>query len=177
MPTEEWRPIPGWPYEASNRGRVRRSTPYRSTHVGRILRPKTDRYGYLCVRLCSGIQKDFPVHTLVLLAFVGPPPHPSMQTRHLDGVQTNNTPDNLAWGTPQENIDDRARHGRWHPPSAKLTAEQVTEMRALHLAATRGRSRAPRGTIPRLAARFNISAAQVENILYGVSWQSVGGST
>jgi hypothetical protein len=35
-----------------------------------------------------------------------------MECRHLDGNPTNNTPENLAWGTHAENCMDTVRHGR-----------------------------------------------------------------
>ncbi|MCM3521739.1 HNH endonuclease [Curtobacterium sp. P97] len=54
-------------------------------------------------------------HRLVAQAFVAP--YFGDLVRHLDGDQTNNSAANLAWGTAQDNTDDRKRHGRktgWH---------------------------------------------------------------
>jgi hypothetical protein len=68
----------------------------------------------------------------LLFAFVGPCP-PGMQCRHLDGNPQNNSLGNLVWGTPQENADDRIRHGTTPRGEknnlAKLTETQVIEIR------------------------------------------------
>ncbi len=50
------------------------------------------------------------IHTLVLLAFVGPCPE-GMECRHLDGTRTNCALANLCWGTRAENVADQRRHG------------------------------------------------------------------
>src|SRR5262249_40388641 len=66
--------------------------------------------GYLWVKLSDGgfsRPRQYPVHRLVLLAFVGPCP-PRMQCRHFpdpDGM--NNRLENLQWGTSAENHRDR----------------------------------------------------------------------
>ena len=41
-----------------------------------------------------------------------------MECRHLDDDKTNNTPENLCWGTRSENTYDKIRNGR-HPMAAK----------------------------------------------------------
>ena len=73
--------------------------------------PNTD--GYPSVRLTiDGKRKHLAVHRLVARAYLPPRPSPEHEVRHLDGSKTNNCVENLAWGTRQENADDRARHGR-----------------------------------------------------------------
>lgn len=74
-----------------------------------------DQDGYL-------VRGTHKVHRLVLLAFVGPARSKSHVCRHLDGNPANNTLSNLAWGTQQQNWDDRRRHGtdlvgRKHSPA------------------------------------------------------------
>jgi hypothetical protein len=49
---------------------------------------------------------------MVLEAFTGPRPEPAYHARHLDGNPQNNALANLAWGTRQENWEDRRSHGR-----------------------------------------------------------------
>ena len=51
------------------------------------------------------------VHSMLLEAFVCKRPE-GYETRHLNGDGTDNRLDNLAWGTPQENSDDKILHGR-----------------------------------------------------------------
>lgn len=73
------------------------------------------------------------VHGLVLEAFVSDRPS-GMQCRHKNGVRHDNRLENLAWGTPKDNSDDRTRHGTQpvgiKNPRAKLTESQVREIRA-----------------------------------------------
>jgi DNA-binding NtrC family response regulator len=40
------------------------------------------------------------------------PEKDSMQVRHLDGIPANNVPENLVWGSQQENWQDRKAHGK-----------------------------------------------------------------
>jgi hypothetical protein len=120
---EEWRPVVGFEgfYEVSNYGSVRgvdRMIPSNKPgltrlHKGRILKPSTDdRGGYLFVVLVGGGAKRIArIHALVLEAFVGPKPE-GMQARHYpDPNKLNNRADNLIWGTPKENAEDREEHG------------------------------------------------------------------
>ncbi len=69
--------IPGYEnrYEVSDQGRVR--SLYLNKQV--ILKPETKRdTGYQRVVLCvNNVRKHYSVHTLVLLAFIGPPPYAS----------------------------------------------------------------------------------------------------
>lgn len=121
MSEEEWRAVPGWEgmYDVSDQGNVRSLTRTISkpgwgpfTRKGRILRPDIAK-GYLRVTLQNkgaGRADRRLLHHLVLEAFVGPQPD-GMEARHLDGIRTNNTPGNLAWGTRVENAADRDRHG------------------------------------------------------------------
>lgn len=86
-----------------------------SSHSGdwRRLSPSRDAYGYHRARLCNGSGwRDVKVHRLVLEAF-SPNPDPKRLTdvRHLDGNKDNNRLDNLCWGTPKENGEDKVRHG------------------------------------------------------------------
>lgn len=82
----------------------------RGSHTVRERRYTPNRAGYLMVYVASA-GRNVAVHCLVAEAFLGPKPTPNHEVRHLDGDCTNNRPENLAWGTHQENIDDRERHG------------------------------------------------------------------
>jgi hypothetical protein len=111
------------------------------------------------------------VHQLVLEAFVGPRP-PGMQCRHHDGNPGNNALDNLAWGTPAQNVADAIRHGtayclnpNWGPKcrgetvgTSKLTESQVREIRASD------------ETYAALAKRHGISKSNVKMIRTRRSW-------
>lgn len=68
--------------------------------------------GYRIVSLChENVKVTKSVHRLVCMAFHGMPKLKSLQVRHLDGDPGNNDPQNLAWGTQEENWQDRKAHG------------------------------------------------------------------
>lgn len=131
MTVVEWRPVVGWEglYEVSTEGQVRSldkiaAHPY-GTQVrrGKVLWASPNSNGYLNVTLQSrgeGRRKNRLVHQLVLEAFVGPRPDGMEDTRHLNGVQTDNRLANLVWGTTSENMQDRVAHGR-DPNARKIT--------------------------------------------------------
>lgn len=124
LPGERWLPVVGHEdaYEVSNQGRLRSidrisvrfdGVPRRLK--GRLLHPSATPLGYLSA---SGWEHGEPfrlrVHVCVLEAFVGPCPE-GMETRHLNGNPSDNRLDNLCWGTPKENGEDRIRHGTNSP--------------------------------------------------------------
>lgn len=127
-PTQDrWVPIPGYEgtYEISERGSVRSLTrivavpPGRSRRAhGRVLAVHIDKRGYPGVNLWrDGKGKFVLIHRLLLLAFVRPP-ESGEECRHLDGNPANHSLDNLAWGTPSQNILDQVRHGTHNHSSA-----------------------------------------------------------
>lgn len=112
---EEWRPVFGWEetYEISSAGTVRRTSPGKGTRVGHILKSRLDHRGYLFVSLPG--KHCARIHRLLAQTFLGD--IPGQLVRHLDGNPLNNRLENLAWGTAQDNTDDRKAHGRksgWH---------------------------------------------------------------
>lgn len=127
LPHEEWRPVPGYEgiYEVSSLGRVRSLPRERICKngvvkklKGKFLRQSESAGGYLKVGLWDERGgRTFHVHKVVMLGFVGEPPH-GLEVRHLDGNNKNNTLDNLKYGTCSENHLDRVRHGT-HSESRK----------------------------------------------------------
>jgi len=87
---------------------------------------KTEGRSYLYVRLSHDKKsRIFRVHRLVLEAFVGPCPE-GMECRHLDGDPSNNRLENLRWGTPAENTEDKRKHGRHTSKARYYTHEGKT---------------------------------------------------
>jgi hypothetical protein len=87
-----------------------------------------------------------------------------MECRHLDDDPANNRPDNLCWGTREENIADRIRNG-WRSPLAKLTDDDVREIRAICASGTM--------TSGLLAAKFGVSRRTINHIVKMRSWKHV----
>lgn len=120
---ERWLPVPGYEglYEVSSHGQVW-SAP-RATTRGGILKHIIYPNGYHFVTLTrNSKQQRFPVHGLVMIAFVGPYPE-GLEVRHLDGDPGNNrwapgdeeqtrvAGGNLVYGTHSQNMRDKQEHG------------------------------------------------------------------
>jgi hypothetical protein len=102
---------------------------------GKWLKLFPKRHGYLFVTLYDrGCWSHLAVHTAVCTAFHGPRPE-GMEVRHLNGVNTDNRAENLAWGTGVENQADRVLHGTDHRGEknykTSLTEQDVREIRDL----------------------------------------------
>jgi hypothetical protein len=126
--TEHWKAVPGYEghYEVSDQGNVRSldrlieyDLPTRWGGTCKATRrfPATllktwNVKGYPAVNLTvdrSQGRTHFYVHTLVLLAFVGPPPA-DMEACHWDDVPSNNRLSNLRWDTKAANAADKIRN-------------------------------------------------------------------
>ncbi len=92
--------------------------------------------GYLTVTPASnGKYKTRSVHHLVSEDFLGERPK-GMQIRHLDGFQRNNAPENLDYGTQEQNWSDRLVNGLSlgeDHHNSKLTTEIVNDIRESQL--------------------------------------------
>jgi hypothetical protein len=120
---ETWKAIPGYPfYEASDLGSVR-SIDRTEAATGRrlpsvVLKTRVSNSGYVLVNLrdADGKTQTRTVHRLVMLAFAGPCPA-GQQTRHLnDNPLDNRWPENLCYGTREENQADKRVNRPPAPP-------------------------------------------------------------
>ncbi len=127
----EFRPVKRWPgYAVGTDGSVWSSRPHNGRDGDwRRLKQMPDKDGYRKVVLCVGKKlKRVSVHTIVLLAFVGPQPK-GLQCRHLDGNHANNVPGNLCWGTGSQNAQDSILHGT-RPRGERNGQAKMTEAQA-----------------------------------------------
>ena len=131
---ERWIPVPNQNgYEVSSLGRVRsvdRTVPHprsgQLTLRGRVLRANIagNHRGYPTVHLGQNNTKT--VHSLVALAFLGPPE--GRQVRHLNGDPHDNRLENLAYGTVEDNMADMVRHGtQWQQQKTHCPAGHPLE--------------------------------------------------
>ena len=128
-----------------------------------VLKGSVTSKGYLSVTPAhEGRYRTRLVHRLVAEAFYGREPEGLNQVRHLNGDQKDNAPENLDWGTQEDNWSDRLVHGRdtgERHHAAKLTAETVEKIRAAEM---------PQRAV---AARFGVAQSTVWAIRTGRYWQ------
>lgn len=171
---EQWKSIPGYDaYEASSFGRVRIVVRRHNIHPLTILRMRPDKDGYLLVRLSrDGSQEDgreCRVARLIAMTFHGEIPD-DFQVNHVNGVRSDDRPENLEIVTCQENIRHAidtlgARVGERNG-CAKMTDAKVLELRE---------RAAKNETYASLSQAFGVSAVEASNIAKGKTWAHVGG--
>ena len=93
-----WKPIPGLEgFEASDEGHIRNATTQKQLNEHVITT------GYLAVS-CKGCG-HFLVHRLVCMTF-HPTEDTSNQVNHINGIKTDNRPENLEWMSLRDNVRD-----------------------------------------------------------------------
>lgn len=179
---EIWKPIPGYKryYKISNHGRVK-SIPRKVKVItpgkkswhrkfpGVIIKGRANHCGHVGVILFkNGHGRYRFIHSLVLIAFVGPKPK-GTQCCHWDGNPSNNTISNLRWGTPKDNSLDKQRHntmikGEKHS-QAKLTERDILEIRRLYSEEKTSKSQ--------LATRYKVSWQAIYLIVNRRRWKHI----
>lgn len=176
MDNEQWRDVVGFEslYSVSSLGRVRsagRIVPGKHGSLRRLpvtmLKGWKTQEGYVACRLyrSDGTSTTANIHRLVAIAFLGTPP-PRHEVNHVDGHKANNRLENIEYVTHSNNIRHAfstglSKQGAAHH-RAKLTAAQVTEIRAANIS--------PRGSAAALAARFNVAIVTIRKVHRCVTW-------
>lgn len=110
---ERWLPVPDWPYEVSDEGRVRsvdRILPNGQFCAGKVLKATRDSKGYYRVTLRDGRRiATRRVHELVMTVHAGPRPA-GMHILHRNDDHERNDRNSLRYGTQSEN--EREKKGR-----------------------------------------------------------------
>lgn len=165
---EVWLPVPGYAglYEVSNMGHVRNNA------TGLILKPALNRgYEHVALYSAPGKSKTHYIHATVLRAFCGEPPFPGAEACHNNGDRRRNCLTNLRWGSRQDNMDDRSRHGRTRFGTgvrrSKLSESDVRRMRADY--------RAGKSTHA-LARELKISTHTAWCAVTGKTWRHIEGA-
>lgn len=114
-----WKPVPfNDRYEVHPHGSVRNAL------TGKIRKPTKTPSGYMVVSLApsgSGEKtKQFFVHRLVLLTFLGPPRLPTMTCDHINRIRDDNRFENLRWATVVEQSGNRCENSDWKLNGTKL---------------------------------------------------------
>lgn len=124
-------------------------------------------YAYVHLHKC-GASKCVRVHRIVAEAFL-PNPYRHKQVNHINGVKTDNRVQNLEWCDQLSNIKHAMETGLFNPtgesnPSAKLTHEQVTAIRAEYI---RGSKQS--GTVA-LSKKYGVSNVMIGKIVRNENW-------
>lgn len=171
----ECRIVPGYPDYAVGDDGSFWSRKNNRWGLGDTWKPKrcARSYGYPIAHMTHpGMPKRHAhVHTLVLELFVGPRPD-GMMARHFPNPdRTDNRLCNLQWGTALENQRDRYVQGTdqfgERNPAAKLTEEQVVEIRELYATG--------KYLHKELAPLFGITRKAACQITNGGRWPKAGG--
>lgn len=165
---EIWKDIAGYEgkYQASNMGRIKsleRMVPCRKGQrriKEKILQQHIrDKCGHLGVSLGKNCH-NIGVHRAVALAFIGIPPNSESVVMHINGIPSDNVPENLRYGTQSENILDVYYQGKcWR----KLCIDDVESIRfGIYCGFTNNE----------LAALYNVSPTAIRDIKNGrrYSW-------
>ena len=133
--------------------------------ANRILSNIKSCTGYLYVNFTNSSEHRHKwIHRLVALAFLGPQPTLKHEINHINGIKTDNRPENLEWVTRSQNIKHAFDTGL-HPISegvnasnAKLTEEDLALIVTM----------VEEGTKPKeIAAQLGIKYGSVICFLYG----------
>jgi len=127
-----------------------------------------DQDGYLVLSLViDGRPKQRRlVHRLIALAFHGPPPPGKYETKHANGIRSDNHPKNLSWGNQKENAYDRDQHGHTargeKNGTAKLSNQQVLDIKR----------RLNSGVLQKtIAKEFGLHKTAISHIAMGRNWK------
>jgi len=178
---EEWRDVIGYDglYQVSNIGSIK-SVQRFYCRGGKFMIPvkecvrklTLEKHGYLRVGLSiDGKMSNFMAHVLVAEAFIGPKPSDKHEVNHINGVKTDNRPENLEWVTRSENLFHAYRIGikkqeglRGEKNSmSKLTKKEVLEIRGM----------AGAHSNKSIAKKFSLSFQHVGDIVNRKRWKHI----
>lgn len=172
---EQWKSVAGYEgrYEVSDLGRVR-SLPNSRRRSELILKQQANvKSGHMVVNLTltksdgGWVQKIHYVHSLVLSAFSGECPL-GHEGCHNDGNPSNNTLDNLRWGTRVSNQADRVTHGVSNRGDrngkAKFTEADVRVIKARLITGD---------SVGRIAKDYGVTHGAISNINNKRTWSHI----
>ena len=170
---ETWLPVVGSEnfYDVSDLGRIRRNSPGKRTHVGKIVKGGIWN-GYVCHTLSVGQGKKIhaKAHAIVLESFVGKRPI-GFEANHKNGVRSDNRAENLEWVSRTANtvhsFSELGRKTKMARGSrngfSKLTDKDVREIRIL-FPGIRGNT---------LAQIYGVTATTISRVVRNQLWTHV----
>lgn len=169
--TEVWKSIPGFArFSVSDQGRVRRDvTVYRHPPGACAVTVSSTGYPKVALTADDGSYHTKNIHSLVMLAFVGPRPK-GMHVCHADGDRLNAKLTNLRYDSPRANVHDAIRHG------TQVKGEKVTQhiLKAQQVKAIIGALDAG-STYNALADTYGVTKHCIYRIAAGTVWREITG--
>ena len=153
-------------YGISDSGRVK------NLKTNKILKAEVDKDGYLKVNLYLGdVKKHFFVHRLVAIAFI-PNPNNLPQVNHINGIKTDNHPENLEWCDCQYNITHAIKTGlRKNPPQgANHWASVYPEKTVIEICEL---LQSGKYSIRDISAKLNIPVSEINHIKSKKRWKYI----
>ncbi len=171
LPNEQWKDVVGYEglYEVSNKGRVKTFV-----RQHKILKTPLNQHGYPYTGLTKdGKHNTYLVHRLVAIAFLPNNDHDKIFVNHIDGNKANSNVENLEWCTVKENNNHAVQNGLKTyenakgegNTSAKLSGQQVLEIRLLHSSKSMSRSA--------ISTKFDIAKSTVTRIVSRRLWKHI----
>lgn len=147
-------------FHASSAGHVWRD--------GILIPGNKNKRGHL---VTSSNRKEVLFHHLVLTAFEGKRPK-GLNGLHRNDIGADNRIENLYWGTQSDNMYDCVRNGGREydsgesNSSAKLTEDQVREIRKLYIPGKNGNSK-------KLSVKFGVSVSTITRVAGYKLWREI----
>ena len=132
----------------------------------RILKPNTDKDGYLRVVLSvNNVRKTKGIHRLVIETFLG---DSIKQVNHKDGVKKNNHISNLEYCTAKENILHAETTGLRNSKGEKSSTSKLKNEDVLLIRQLKGKQ-----SCLKIAKRFNVQHSAIIKIWNYKTWKHV----
>ncbi len=172
---EKWKKVPGFSwYEVSSKGRVRSYKPKNQNAKPpkrpKLMQTRVGHGGYLRVTMQDdyGEKRVVPVHLLVARSFFFLPN--GRVVRHFTGDRSNPILSNLAYGSREENEDDKFGHGT-HGLGVQNAMSLLTDREVKKIYRLKGQM-----SQTQIAKEYGISRQAVSDIHRGITWAEVTGA-
>lgn len=157
---ETWKPVPGYEglYSASDLGRLIHHASYGNRFIG-VQTKKVNRY-VIVQLLKDGVRKSVTLHSLILMAHVGPRPT-GAHANHKNGTKNDNRLENLEWVTRAENFAHAKANGhtfdRTNEPVLRPVLDRFTPAQISEIKTTVGQTQ-------RLALKYGCSEHMIRRV-------------
>lgn len=175
---EIWKSIPGYEgkYQVSNEGGIRnvKVSPPRPLKPFDRRKYDTIGRGYMTVHLVNMTDskyKNLMVHSLVMLAFIGPRPKDAV-INHINGNPSDNRLSNLEYCTQSHNILEDFRNNRRSLVGERNTQAKLTEKQVLKIIKM---YKTGKYTYRSLGEKFGVHFCGISNIFNGHCWSYLTG--